>query len=109
VSETAGQTLRARAARLGWLTALAVTAAGLLLIAEVVFLARATPSGWDPKLPLGLADTFPGARLLLASALGLTGLFLGVAALQTSAAMRILSRTRRKPQRPSGPARGRPF
>jgi cellulose synthase/poly-beta-1,6-N-acetylglucosamine synthase-like glycosyltransferase len=106
VSETAEQTLRVRAARLGWLTALAATFAVLLLVAGAVLLARATPSGWEPTLPLGLADTFPGARVLLASAFGLTGLFLGVAALQTSAAMRTLSRTRRRPERLAGPARG---
>jgi len=106
VSETHEQTLRVRAARLGWLTALAAAVATLLLLGGVVLLARLTPAGWEPTLPLGLVDTFPGGRLLLASAFGLTGLFLGVAALETSAAMRTLSRTRREPQRPSGPARG---
>jgi cellulose synthase/poly-beta-1,6-N-acetylglucosamine synthase-like glycosyltransferase len=105
VSDTAEQTLRARAARLGWLTALAATVSALLLLAAVVSVARATPGGWEPKLPLALADTFPGARLLLAAAFGLVGLFLGIAALQTSSAMRILNRTRRTPHQPPLPAR----
>jgi len=40
----------------------------------------------------------------LAAAFGLAGTFVGVAALDTAAAMRILSRSRRQPRRPRGAA-----
>jgi glycosyltransferase involved in cell wall biosynthesis len=101
-------TLRRRAARLGLLTLLfALLSGGLLVGAVLVLVGSRAGADWAAKLPLGLGDTLPGGRVVLASALGLTGLFLGVAAFDTSAAMRVLSRTRRQPRTPlRGPARG---
>ena len=98
-------TLRERASRLGWLTALLGGISGLLIVAAVLtLLSRSERAARAPTLPLGLLDALPGGGVVLAAAFGLAGTFVGVAALDTAAAMRILSRTRRQPRRPQGPA-----
>jgi hypothetical protein len=104
----AAGTLRQRAARLGWRTALLALVSGLFLLGGVLMLvAKETRHSWEPTLPFGLPDALPGGRIILAAAFGLAGLYLGIAALDTSAAMRVLSRSRRVPHRPlRGPVAG---
>ena len=103
MSRSQPTTLRERASRLGWLTALLGGISGLLIVGAVLtLLSRSGRATRAPTLPLGLLDALPGGGVVLAAAFGLAGTFVGVAALDTAAAMRILSRTRRQPRRPRG-------
>jgi len=90
--------LRRRAARLGWLTAALAVLALLLLLAAVwlAFRLHSTPTPVG-RLPLATSDAGPSLTLVLAVGAAATGCFVGLAALHTAAAMRVLARDRRIP------------
>ena len=83
---------------------LAGTSVLFIVGALLVLLGQMTERvSWSPHFPFGLADSVPGARIVLATAFGLAAAFVGAAALDTARAMRVLARSRRQPRRP-GPA-----
>jgi biofilm PGA synthesis N-glycosyltransferase PgaC len=93
--------LRRRIARLGWLT-LALLALAVLLLGVAVWVAvRQEPRDIVGQLPLGADDNVPSVSLLLAAGALAAMIFVGLAALQTAAAMRVLARDRRIPPAPS--------
>jgi cellulose synthase/poly-beta-1,6-N-acetylglucosamine synthase-like glycosyltransferase len=94
--------LRRRAAQLGWLTAgLAVLAAGLLVVAGVLVVTQgASPDMEQALAPLNVGLGNPGAAVLAAAAVLLAGTFVGLAGLQTAAAMRVLAPDRHIPPPP---------
>jgi poly-beta-1,6-N-acetyl-D-glucosamine synthase len=89
--------LRRRVARLGWLTLglIALTIAFLAVAAWVAL--RAHPHDVVGKLPLGADDDVPALSLILAAGAAAASVFVGLAALHTAAAMRVLARDRRIP------------
>ena len=82
---------------MGWLT-LGLMSLTLALLAVAAWVAlRAGPQDVIGKLPLGADDNIPSLSLVLAAGAGIASLFLGLAALHASAAMRVLARDRRIP------------
>jgi len=82
---------------LGWLTlGLMVLTLALLAVAAWVAL-RAGANDATGRLPLAADDNVPALSLVLAAGAGMASLFLGLAALHASAAMRVLARDRRIP------------
>ncbi len=89
--------LRRRIARLGWLS-IALSGLALGLLALVAWIAlRANPTDLVGYLPLGTNDNVPTLSLLLAAGAAGAAFFVGHAALQAAASMRILARDRRIP------------
>ena len=97
--------LRRRAAQFGWLTAgLTTVAIGLLIVAAARLAKKG--SGLDlgqVLVPLNVSSGNPGIAVLLTAALLLAATFVGLAALQTAAAMRVLSPDRHVPRPPPQP------
>jgi cellulose synthase/poly-beta-1,6-N-acetylglucosamine synthase-like glycosyltransferase len=89
--------LRARVARLSWLTValLGVTVVLLFLALWVGF--RADAREIVGQLPLGADDIIPSLSLAMAALAAGLAIFVGLAALHAAAAMRVLARDRRIP------------
>jgi cellulose synthase/poly-beta-1,6-N-acetylglucosamine synthase-like glycosyltransferase len=101
------QSLRRRAAHFGWLTAtLAVLGVGLLIVGIV--LAPTEGSGSQLRqavVPLNVQSWDPGGWVIAAVALLVATTFVGLAELQTAAAMRVLAPDRHVPPPPPPAAR----
>lgn len=99
---TSGSVPRLRASRYGWSTVVLVAVAVLLLVWELFLLSATTGDlGQRPVLlPLDVRVAYPGGALLAAVTLLVLATFVGLAALQTSAAMQILSPDRTIPPPP---------
>jgi cellulose synthase/poly-beta-1,6-N-acetylglucosamine synthase-like glycosyltransferase len=93
------QSLRRRAARLGWLTAALVVVA-LALLGLAVWLLVANPVA-EPtstiSLPLNVEFSRPALAVFVAAVAAVAATFVGLAALESASAMRVLSRDRRIP------------
>ncbi len=88
---------RRRAAGLSWLSAALIgVTIGLLVLAGWVAL-RAHPTDIVGQFPLGANDNVPAVSLILAAAVGAAAFFVGLAALNAAASMRVLARDRRIP------------
>ncbi len=88
---------RRRVARLSLVAAL-LGGAMLGLLALAAWIAFGEDSGSEVgQLPLGVDYDVPAVSLLLAALVGAAAFFVGFAALQTAAAMRVLARDRRIP------------
>ena len=89
--------LRRRVARLSWLSvALIALTICLLLLAGWIAL-RANPHDIIGQLPLGANDNVPSASLIVAAGALAATFFVGLAALNAAASMRVLARDRRIP------------
>ena len=89
--------LRRRVARLSWLSvALIALTICLLLLAGWIAL-RANPHNIIGQLPLGANDNVPSASLIEAAGALAATFFVGLAALNAAASMRVLARDRRIP------------
>ena len=88
---------RRRVAGLSWLSAALIgVTIGLLVLASWIAL-RAHPTDVVGQLPLGANDNVPAVSLILAAAVGAAAFFVGLAALNAAASMRVLARDRRIP------------
>ncbi len=98
---------RRRAAQFGWLTAaLAISAVGLLVVAWALVPEQGTDVQAEKVLlPLNVEFGYPGGAILTAVALLVASTFVGLAALQTAAVMRVLSPDRHIPPAPPPVAR----
>ena len=107
MSSAAQPALRVRAARYGWSTAVLLVVVVLLLVWAVTLLPADTSDLADSAVlvPLNAHVANPGGALLFAVALLILATFVGLAALQTSAAMRVLSPDRHIPPPPPPPVR----
>jgi cellulose synthase/poly-beta-1,6-N-acetylglucosamine synthase-like glycosyltransferase len=90
--------LRARVARLSWLTVALLGAAAVLVVVAVWVAFRADPRDIVGQLPLGADDNVPVLSIALAALALWLALFVGLAALHAAAAARVLARDRRIPQ-----------
>ena len=89
--------LRRRVARLSWLSvALIALTICLLLLAGWIAL-RANPHDIIGQLPLGANDNVPSVSLIVAAGALAATFFVGLAALNAAASMRVLARDRRIP------------
>jgi biofilm PGA synthesis N-glycosyltransferase PgaC len=86
--------------RVAWLSLIAVVLGGLtlafLLLAGWIALGKGSP-GTVGLLPLGISYNVPAVSLLIAALFGAAAFFVGFAAIETAAAMRVLARDRRIP------------
>jgi cellulose synthase/poly-beta-1,6-N-acetylglucosamine synthase-like glycosyltransferase len=90
--------LRRRVSRLGLLSvALIGLTVAMLLLALWTALQAPEPKNVIGQIPVAAPDHAPSVTILLAVAAGMASIFLGLAALHTSAAMRVLARDRRIP------------
>jgi len=89
--------LRRRVARLGWLT-LGLSGLSLVLLALAAWAALSGRSTHGiGRLPVAAKDAVPSISFILAAGAAAAGAFVGLAALHTAAAMRVLARDRRIP------------
>jgi cellulose synthase/poly-beta-1,6-N-acetylglucosamine synthase-like glycosyltransferase len=88
-----------RVARLSWLTIALFGLAVVLLVLAVWVDLQAHRSNLVGQLPLGANASVPSIPLVVAAGAVATAIFVGLAALHAAAAMRILARDRRIPQR----------
>lgn len=102
MSSASGSVPRLRASRYGWATVALVAVAVLLLVWELSLLSATTGDLRQRPvlLPLDVRVAYPGGALLAAVTLLVLTTFVGLAALQTSAAMQILSPDRTIPPPP---------
>jgi len=89
-----------RMARLGWATVILTTATVLLLAMAIWALTHSsTPSEISTGiLPVPVEVSRPGIAVVLATGAATAAIFVGVAALQTATAARVLARSRRRPR-----------
>ena len=101
MSSASQPVLRQRASRYGWSTAVLAAWALLLLVGAAALVPAARDDGQSPTLaPLDVPAANPGGVLLASVAMLVLATFVGLAALQTSAAMRVLSPDRQIPPPP---------
>ena len=93
-------TLRRRAARLGSLTVVLVALTVCLSIFAVMVALGMESGDSIGRVPVGAKDTVPSIAAMLAVAVAAAAVFVGLAALHVAAAMRVLARDRRGPERP---------
>lgn len=88
---------RRRVARLSWLSVALIGATLLLLVVAAWIALRAHPKDIVGQFPLGADDNVPALSLILAAGAAAAAFFVGLAALNAAASMRVLARDRRIP------------